>query len=269
MVNAPPKALSSYFLFSKERRPLLAEENKDKKITEISKLIAAEWKTMSEEDKSKYVDQAKKDKDEYAIKLAKYKETEDWKNYEKAMKKWNDANPKNGKGSRGGKSSKSSKSKGKGKEKALKKPVRPKETQHGAPKKPSTSYFIFTSDKRPEITKNYPEKKVTEIAKMLGDEWKGISDEEKKKYQEKATKLKNVYDSEIAKWHDTPKYGEFKSKLEDYQKELRKYNKLMKSGKKTTKKKESSSDSESESESDSSSNSSSGSSSSGSGVSSD
>ena len=44
--NAPKRSQSSYFLFMNERRPILKNENPDKKMTEISKMIIAEWKVL-------------------------------------------------------------------------------------------------------------------------------------------------------------------------------------------------------------------------------
>jgi len=51
--NAPKKPLSGYLIFSNERRPIIQSENKDKKITEIAKLIAIDWKQCTPEDKKK------------------------------------------------------------------------------------------------------------------------------------------------------------------------------------------------------------------------
>jgi len=49
-LNAPKKPSSGYFIFSNERRPILQTET-GKKITEVSKLIAAEWKQLTNEQK--------------------------------------------------------------------------------------------------------------------------------------------------------------------------------------------------------------------------
>merc|ERR1719411_1067388 len=46
--SMPKRNQSSYFLFSNEQRERIKAANPDKKLTEIAKLISAEWKTMSE-----------------------------------------------------------------------------------------------------------------------------------------------------------------------------------------------------------------------------
>ena len=62
-----------------------------------------------------------------------------------------------------------------------------------APKKPLTSYFLFAKDVRPEIMKNNPTAKITEIATLIGAEWKKLSDDDKKKYTQKADEAKAEY----------------------------------------------------------------------------
>jgi hypothetical protein len=44
------------------------------------------------------------------------------------------------------------------------------------PKRPPSAYFIFTKEKREDLVKKYPNLKVTEIAKKLGEQWKNLSD---------------------------------------------------------------------------------------------
>jgi len=85
--NAPKKPLSSYLIFSNEHRPILQSANKDKKITEIAKLIAVEWKQCSAEDKKKYEDKAKDLKEEYTLKFEEYKKSDEYKQHVSALKK--------------------------------------------------------------------------------------------------------------------------------------------------------------------------------------
>jgi len=46
--NAPKRPQSSYFVYSNERRVELKRVNPEKKVTEISKMIAAEWNKKDE-----------------------------------------------------------------------------------------------------------------------------------------------------------------------------------------------------------------------------
>lgn len=51
------------------------------------------------------------------------------------------------------------------------------------PKRAPTSYLIYCKEKRPEVVKNKPELKATEILKVLGEMWREVPEEEKEKYR--------------------------------------------------------------------------------------
>eukprot|EP00939_MAST-03C_sp_MAST-3C-sp1_P004086 g4086.t1 len=61
---------SSFMLYSIERRPHLKKEKPDLKFGEYGKIIGQEWRSMSDSEKEKYVDQASKDKAYYLKKKA-------------------------------------------------------------------------------------------------------------------------------------------------------------------------------------------------------
>ena len=80
---------------------------------------------------------------------------------------------------------------------------------NSGPKRSPTSFFLFAKDRRPQIKAEQPEAKVTDVAKILGEEWRGLADNSKRKYQEEAARLKEIYDQEKAKFesrHDKDKY---------------------------------------------------------------
>eukprot|EP00483_Globobulimina_turgida_P001564 UN01566 len=57
--GAPKRPLSSYFLFAKEERATVKEQNPDLDIYEITKLIAENWNhNVDEDDKKKFEDEA-------------------------------------------------------------------------------------------------------------------------------------------------------------------------------------------------------------------
>jgi len=51
--NAPSRPMSSYFLFSNQRRRELLDANRSLKITDASKIISEEWKNLTDEKKKK------------------------------------------------------------------------------------------------------------------------------------------------------------------------------------------------------------------------
>merc|ERR1712228_434398 len=88
--NKPKGAMTSYMLFTNEVRDKFRAENPGKRITEISKLIGAEWRSLSDEEKKKYAEKSKKLKAEYNEKMIEYKKTKEYKEYEEILKKWED-----------------------------------------------------------------------------------------------------------------------------------------------------------------------------------
>jgi len=95
--GAPKRAMSAYMLWAADRRPELREENPDKKMTEIAKMLGAEWKEMDKEEGSrdhkkikKYLDAAAKAKEEYQVARAEYLQSYTYKKFKKAVKDWNE-----------------------------------------------------------------------------------------------------------------------------------------------------------------------------------
>ena len=71
-----------------------------------------------------------------------------------------------------------------------------KEKDPDAPKRPQSSYFLFMNDRRPALQKEKPELKFGELTKVLTDDWKSLSDKDKKKYEDMAAKDKERYEKE-------------------------------------------------------------------------
>ena len=75
-------------------------------------------------------------------------------------------------------------------EKKNKKEKKKEQTESGEkPKKKTTSYFLFMKEKRPAVLEEYPNLKVTEISKKIGEMWKGLTDAEKEEWKVKAQNL--------------------------------------------------------------------------------
>ena len=99
-VGAPKQPLSGYVHFLNERRESVRGENPDITFSELSKKLAAEWSNLPEEEKLKYNEMAKKDKDRYDKEFAEYQTTEQYKNYLESQKEHNNTNnSKDGEGS--------------------------------------------------------------------------------------------------------------------------------------------------------------------------
>jgi hypothetical protein len=210
-VNAPKKNQSSYFIFSNERRSVLQKET-GQSVTEISKLISGEWKKMEREQKARYEQQAAEQKKQYAEEFEAYKKTDNYAKYQQQLKQWEEREKDMGRWptQKGGKGSKSKS----GSPRKLKKPKQPE----AMPKRPQSSYFIFSNQRRNQLKDQYPDKKVTELSKLIADEWRVKSAEEKKVYEDQAAVNKEKYNKEMESYKLTDEYNEFQDELQRWRK---------------------------------------------------
>lgn len=68
-----------------------------------------------------------------------------------------------------------------------------------------SGFLYFSSEKRPQLKAKNPGASVGDLAKMLGSDWKTMSEEDKKPFNEKAKGDRERYDREMELW----KKGEF------------------------------------------------------------
>merc|ERR1712032_1561650 len=69
---APKGKRGAYIFFCNDIRARITEENKDLKMTELSKLMGLEWKKLDDEVKQKYKEMAQKDNERYAKEMENY-----------------------------------------------------------------------------------------------------------------------------------------------------------------------------------------------------
>jgi len=74
------------------------------------------------------------------------------------------------------------------------------------PKRPPTAFFLYAKDRRPAIKKAEPDASVTDVAKILGEEWRNLAARNRVKYDQEAAKLKAKYD--VAKQRFLAKKGQ-------------------------------------------------------------
>ncbi|CAN6718594.1 unnamed protein product [Malus baccata var. baccata] len=70
-----------------------------------------------------------------------------------------------------------------------------KEKDPWKPKHPMSAFFLFTNGRRPALAAE--NKTVTEIAKITGEEWKNMTEEQKLPYEEMTRKNKEKYIQEM------------------------------------------------------------------------
>ena len=69
-----------------------------------------------------------------------------------------------------------------------------------APKKPITSYFYYTNERREILKKENPNLTTREIARLIGAEWRRMNDKERKPYIDKAEADKKRYMKEFREY---------------------------------------------------------------------
>jgi len=96
----------------------------------------------------------------------------------------------------------------------IKKPI-----DKNAPKKPQTSFFLFSNDRRLKIKEEEPQLKNTiEISKKIGQEWKLLNEEEKNIYSNKAKENYEKYQQEYKKYQETDLYKQYEKQLNEWKK---------------------------------------------------
>lgn len=68
------------------------------------------------------------------------------------------------------------------------------------PKKPCSSYIFFSKNERTKIKIENPNIKFGEVAKLIGERWKKVSDKDKKKFGKMAEDDKKRYDIEMEQY---------------------------------------------------------------------
>lgn len=73
--TGPKKPKSGFMFYSQERRVTLKTEQPTLGITDASKVIGAEWKALTDDQKQKYLDLAENDRKRYAAEKEEAKES--------------------------------------------------------------------------------------------------------------------------------------------------------------------------------------------------
>merc|ERR1719482_1168633 len=140
--NKPKRAMVAFMYFSIDQRPVMQKKNPTMKIAEISKLLGAQWRSMSATQKAPYDKKAAADK----------------KRYEKEMKSY---------------------------------------TPPYKPKRAMVAFMFFSIEQRPAVQKKNPSLGIADISKVLGQQWRSMSDAQKAPYEKKAAVDKIRYEKEM------------------------------------------------------------------------
>ena len=168
--NAPKKPMSSYMFYMNTNRSRVKEENADATFGDIARLVAAEFKELTAEQKEKYEKMAQDDKERYQKEMESY---EPPKGFEKSGK------------TSSGKATEAKKGKGKAKK------------DPNAPKRGMTSFMMFSNSIRSKVKEDNPDASFGDIGRMIGAKFKELTPDEKKKYEDMAKADKERYEKEM------------------------------------------------------------------------
>jgi hypothetical protein len=84
----------------------------------------------------------------------------------------------------------------------VKRCLKPKKDTN-APKKPKTSYMLYSDSIRKEVIDEFPDLKMTEMSQKFGIRWGSASDELKDEFKVLAEKDKERYQTELEKYTKT------------------------------------------------------------------
>ncbi|KAL3021574.1 hypothetical protein AAZX31_05G200800 [Glycine max] len=172
-----------YILWMKDQWNEIKKANSEAEFKEISTMLGSKWKTVTAEEKKPYEEIYHAEKEAYLQMIAKEKrETEAMRLLEDEQKQktamelleqymqFKQEAEKEGK-----------------KNKKEKDPLKPKH--------PMSAYFLFTNDRRAALVAE--NKNFLEVPKITAEEWKNMTEEQKRPYEEMAKKNKEKYALEM------------------------------------------------------------------------
>jgi len=166
----PKRALSAYMFFCQDKRKQVTDENAGIAFSEVGKLLGEMWGKLDDEAKVPYAEQNKKDKERYEAEKADFPEPADDDEDDGGSKK---------------KKAKTGKAK----------------KDPNAPKNAKTAYMRFCQDERKRLKESSPNLTFSEVGKQMGENWKALSDSEKKPYNDAYQKEKKSVDAAKAKYN--------------------------------------------------------------------
>ncbi|PQM42550.1 high mobility group B protein 6-like [Prunus yedoensis var. nudiflora] len=176
----PKQPMSAFFLFTNERRAALVAESKT--VPEIAKITGEEWKNMTDKQKRPYEERAKKNKEKYMQEMEVYKQTKEeeassLKKEEEELMKLQ-------------------------KHEALQLLKKKEKTENIIkPKKPASSYILFSKEARKSLLEERPGTNSSTITALISVKWKELSEEERKPWNDKAAEAMEAYKKELEEYN--------------------------------------------------------------------
>mmetsp|Transcript_8143 Transcript_8143/g.22595 ORF Transcript_8143/g.22595 Transcript_8143/m.22595 type:complete len:330 (-) Transcript_8143:505-1494(-) len=170
-INAPKRHLSAYLLYQNAMREQFKRENPGMTFGQLAKYTSHMYKNLTPEEKGSWEERARLDKSRYDQEIAAYV-------------------PPPGHDSRG----------------VLIDDQRPRRRNKRGPKDPSApkrasgAYVFFTNEMRPKVLAEFPGIKFVDLGKVMGERWRALVPEEKKKFENLAAEDKVRFQLEMQQY---------------------------------------------------------------------
>ncbi|KAF4353170.1 hypothetical protein F8388_014638 [Cannabis sativa] len=198
----PKQPMSAYFIFLNERRASLREDNKS--VLEVAKITGEEWKNMTEEMKAPYEEIAKKNKEKYKQEMEIYNQRKE----EEAenLRKEDEENMKVQKQEALQLLKKKEKTDNiikKTKEVLQQKKKEKKDVDPNKPKKPASSYILFSKEARKNLLEEKPGLNGASVNAAISVKWKELNEKDREVWNEKAAEAMEAYKKELEAYNKT------------------------------------------------------------------
>lgn len=70
-----------------------------------------------------------------------------------------------------------------------------------APKRACSAYMFYMQERRPQLVKRHPDWPFGQFGKVIGEEWREMSDNKKTKFEKLSQKDRARYEKEMARWN--------------------------------------------------------------------
>merc|ERR1712072_980420 len=148
----------------------------------LTPFLSKKWNALSDEEKEQYNAASRTEMVEYKKKMAEYKTTESYQEFQKLKTK-----------------------------KKKKKSKKPKDKN--APKRPSSAYFLFMQENREEFKKENPTAGIAQLGKIAGQKWRELSEVEKSSFVSQALKLREAYQIKLAEYKKSDEFAAYQEQL--------------------------------------------------------
>ncbi|KAJ1659308.1 hypothetical protein IWQ61_001600 [Dispira simplex] len=167
------RPMNSYLIFNQDRRHRLLSEHPNMTVSEISRAIGNQWRSMNDEEKSPYVERAQRLKEDFRKNNPNHVFTR--RSKKEIARLQAQMNHRSGHG-----------------------PRRKRLQAIVAPKHPMSAFLFFLREHRPLYAEQFPGSSVGPISKMLAEKWNSMSVEARQPWQEQAENDKARYARERA-----------------------------------------------------------------------